>query len=324
MARAIFLAIVGLVLAWSSVAAADDRQRLRVEASAEARSCGTADVVRAKIAERLGRDPFRDDDAEASELRIAFGRSRRTWTADIALADAKGERIGGRSLSNDGTSCEGLVASVVFTVAVLLEDLAPRPSEPPPPPAAPIAPEPTPAPAEPERPRPAPPPVRTLRLDGALAGAAGAGLAPASIVGVEAIVGLDAARARLELSGRAWLPASTDDAVAVRTRLVYGRLAPCYGWLVASACAVVAVGSVSGEAIGDAVTGSKSEARLYAATGPALLSRFFFVEDVAFVRASVDLLFSLARAGFDVGERRVWTVPAVAVTGALGVGVRLP
>src|SRR6185295_9796958 len=98
--------------------------------------------------------------------------------------------------------------------------------------------------------------------------------------------GIDVARLRVELAGRLFFPASADGDPAVRTRLVYGRIAPCYGWVV--------------------------------------LSRCFVVGDVLFARASVDLLFALSRTSFDVGETRVWTLPAVGAVGTFGVGARIP
>jgi hypothetical protein len=323
-ARALILAIVVSVLAYARHAGAEDRLRLELDSSPDARACGTADVLRAKIAERLGRDPFTADENAALRLHIAFARSRRVWTAEIALEDAEGRRVGARSLDHEGATCEPLVSSVVFTAVVLLEDLAPRPAEAPPPRAEPQA-EPGPAPAPPAvEQRPQPKPAPSLRLDAALGPTGALGGAPAPAFGGEALVGLDVARLRLELSGRAYLPASSKGDVAVRARLVHGRLATCYGWLVASACAVVALGSVSGEAVGAGVVESRAEGRLYAAGGVGAVSRLFFVDDLVFVRASIDVLFALARAGFDVGDHRVWTVPSVGATGVLGLGVRLP
>jgi hypothetical protein len=35
-------------------------------------------------------------------------------------------------------------------------------------------------------------------------------------------------------------------------------------------------------------------------------------------------LFSITRTGFDVGDRRVWTVPVFAAAGTLALGARLP
>jgi hypothetical protein len=121
-----------------------------------------------------------------------------------------------------------------------------------------------------------------------------------------------------------FFPASSDGDVGIRTRLVHGRLAPCYGWTVLAGCVVAAVGSVSGEAVGEGVASSRLTGQLYAAGGPGLLSRVFVLDDLVFVRASIDLLFAATRAGFDVGDRRVWTVPVVSGAGALALGVRLP
>jgi hypothetical protein len=166
--------------------------------------------------------------------------------------------------------------------------------------------------------------VRATRIDAAIGPAGALGGAPAPSGGGELTIGVDVARLRVELSGRMYLPASSEGDVAVRTRLVHGRLAPCYGWGVLAGCVVAAIGSVSGEAVGDGVASSRLDGQLYAAGGVGALSRVFVVEDVLFVRAAIDLLFAATRAGFDVGDQRVWTVPIVSAAGAIALGVRLP
>lgn len=302
---------------------------LETEVSADARTCASAEVLRAKIAERLGRDPF--SETAARKIHVAFTRDKtRAWTADLALLDASGNASGARAIKNQGATCEPLVTSVVFTIAVLLEDLepaTPKPAPPPPPPPGPSAPSST---TEEEKDEPVPPPAahaadgRTVRLDASLGPTGAFGTAPALSAGGELGVGVDVARFRIEIGGRAYLPASSDDAVAVRTRTIVGRLAPCHGWTAFSACAVGVVGSVSGEAVGEAVASSKLEAQPYAAAGLGVVTRLFFVDDLLFVRASVDALLSITRTGFDVGDRRVWTVPAFAAAGTIALGARLP
>jgi hypothetical protein len=326
-AATLLLGALVAVAALASSRSVDAEERaafeLASESSPEARTCADAEVLRAKVAERLGRDPFITGADARGRLRVAFSRDKaRAWTAEIALTDATGKRIGARALSHAGATCEPLVGSVVFTIAVLLEDLAPPPE--PAPAVVPPAPV-VPGPALPaEEPAPPPPPARTTRFDASLGVVGALGGAPAASGGGELLLGLDLARARVELSGRMYLPASSEGDVAVRTRLVHGRLAPCYGWVVLSGCVVAAVGSVSAEAIGDGVTSSRLAGQLYAATGVGVLSRVFVVDDLLFVRASVDLLLTVTRAGFDVGDRRVWTVPSVSAASTLALGVRLP
>jgi hypothetical protein len=306
-------------------ARADDASRFEVSSKDEARTCGDTEILRAKVAERLGRDPFTAE-ASSGRLRISFARERQAWTAEITMFDAAGERSGVRTLTRAGATCEPLVTSVVFTVAVLLEELAPRAPSPPqaPPRDAPRSPEePWPQPPAPDTPRP-PPPPRTTHVDAALGATGAVGGAPAPSVGGEIVVGLDVTRFRVELAGRLYLPASSDGDVAVRTRLVYGRIAPCYGWEVLSACFVAAVGSVSGEATGARVASSQLDGQVYAAGGVGALSRLFFIGDRLFVRASIDLLFAATRVGFDVGDRRVWTLPVVSAASVVGFGARLP
>lgn len=303
-----------------------DAIALETEVSADARSCASAEVLRAKIAERLGRDPFTDGGAR--KIRVAFARDKtRAWTADIALYDPAGNASGARTISDKGATCEPLATSVVFTIAVLLEDLdpvkpAPPPSPPSPPPPSSIKEE------DKEKPAPAPPPPaaerRTVRIDASIGPTGALGTAPAPAGGGELGVGIDIGKLRVEIGGRAYLPASSDGAVAVRTRTVAGRIAPCHGWTAFSMCAVGIVGSVSGEAVGDGIASSRLEAQPYAAAGLGALSRFFVVDDLLFVRASVDVFLSITRTGFDVGDRRVWTIPAFAAAGTIALGARLP
>jgi hypothetical protein len=323
------LVVAGVVTS-SRRAGAEERAlfELESESSADARTCADVSVLRAKVAERLGRDPFTTGADARGKLRVAFARDKgRTWTADIALADATGKRIGARALTHTGGTCEPLVGSVVFTIAVLIEDLAPPQPEP----TAPVAPPPPPPalpPIAPSADAPAAPPPaaspRTMRFDASIGAVGALGGAPAPTGGGEILVGLDVARLRVELSGRVYAPASSDGDVAVRTRLVHGRVAPCYGWVVLAGCVVAAVGSVSGEATGDGVVSSRLAGQVYAATGVGLLSRVFVVDDLLFIRASVDLLLAVTRAGFDVGERRVWTVPFASAASTISFGVRLP
>ena len=325
--RALLLGVVA-VLASSRNADAEERAafELASESSAEARTCADVEVLRAKVAERVGRDPFTSGRDARGTLRVTFARDKtRAWTAEIALTDTTGKRVGARSLTHAGATCEPLVGSVVFTIAVLLEDLAPPP-EPAPvvvrpevPPVLPAAPPPDEAPAS------SPPPAtRSTRFDASIGAVGALGGAPAASGGGEVLVGVDVTRFRVELSGRMYLPASSEGDVAIRTRLVHGRLAPCYGWVVLSGCVVAAVGSVSAEAVGDGVTSSRLAGQLYAATGVGVLSRLFVVDDLLYVRASVDLLLSVTRAGFDVGDQRVWTVPAFSAASTVALGVRLP
>lgn len=323
-----FFAWVLLIASWTRSARASEDVRLEIESTSEARSCGDGEVLRARIAERLGRDPFSGTDTRA-RIHVAFARAGRTWTAEVARFDSEGKPTGARTLTHPGATCDLLVTSVVFTIAVLLEDLAPSPAPAPAPPAPVAPPAPTEPPSPPE-PAPAPPQgaphdaPRTTFVDASLGATGALGGGPSAIGGGEALVGLDLGRARLELSGRVYLPSSAPDDVGVQTRLVYGRIAPCYGWVVVAACLVGVVGSISGEAVGTQVASSEAAGRLYAAAGAAAVSRIFVVENLLFVRASVDALFSLARAGFDVGDDRVWTVPVLSGAATVGLGVRLP
>ncbi len=316
------LVLACLIVVWARPAQATDGLRLDVEATADARSCNTPEVLRAKIAERLGRDAFSSStspDAKGKgRLRVSFARTPK-WSAEIVLFDPEGKSLGARSLTHDGPTCDPLVSSVAVTVAVALEELAPAPPVVPPTPPSP------PPPPEPPPPSPPPPPPeeRTFLFDAALGGAGALGGAPAPTVGGELALGMQRNRARVELGGRMFLPASSGGEVAVRTRLAYGRLAPCYGWEVLSGCVVAAVGSVSGEAEGGGVASSRRDGGVYAAGGIGALSRVFF-GDVVFVRAAIELLFAFSRVSFDVGNERVWTLPGASGAATIAIGARLP
>ena len=322
-ARLFVVTLAAFALGLPRGARADDLARFEVVAKDDARSCGDTETLRARVAERLGRDPFTAE-ASAGRLRVSFAHAKPAWTAEIATFDDAGKQTGARTLTRDGATCEPLVASVVFTVAVLLEDLAPRP-------APPLAP-PGPRPREPDEPWPAPapaappplPPPATTHFDAALGATAAVGGAPAPSVGGEIAFGLDVTRFRVELGARLYVPASSAGDVGVRTRLVYGRIAPCYGWEVLSACFVAAVGSVSGEATGGRIASSHLDGQVFAAGGLGALSRLFIVHDRVFVRAAIDLLFAATRVGFDVGDERIFTLPLVSAAGVVGIGARLP
>ena len=323
--REVWLFVVALVACAFALIAprrarADDLARFEVTSKDDARGCGDTEILRARVAERLGRDPFTAE-ASSGRLRVSFTRAKPSWTAEIATFDDAGKQTGARTLTREGATCEPLVASVVFTVAVLLEELAPRPAPPSPP--APRPPdEPWPAPTPDAPPPPAPGPA--THFDAALGASGAVGGAPAPSVGGEIAVGVDITRFRVELGARLYLPASSDGDGAVRTRLVYGRIAPCYGWEVLSACLVAAVGSVSGEATGDRVASSHLDGQLFAAGGVGALSRLFVVRDRIYLRAAIDLLFAATRVGFDVGDQRVWTLPLVSAASVVGIGARLP
>ena len=110
----------------------------------------------------------------------------------------------------------------------------------------------------------------------------------------------------------------------MRTRLVYGRIAPCYGWTLLAGCLVVALGSLSGEGTGASIATSRVDGGFYGAGGAGFLSRVFLIENVLFARVSVDVLASFTRSSFDVGGERVWSLPVVGAVMSIGLGARLP
>jgi len=315
-------ALVANLLAIGAASADEPTLGLDVRSDASASDCADAEILRAKVAERLGHDPFGVAGA-GRRLRVRFARSGSAWSADLSLVDAAGAVAGTRSVAREGASCRPLVDDVVFTIVVLVEDLGPSPAPAPPVPTA------APSPASPPHPNEADEGSRAtsrdplrLRFDVAIAGAGALGAAPAPVAGADLHAGIGIGHARLELGGRLFAEGTSEGGVAVRTRLAYGRVAPCYGWDVLAGCFVVALGGVSGEATGAGIASSRPSSAFYAGLGAGAVSRFF-LGDIVFVRASLEVLASTSRVGFDVGEQRVWTLPALAGTASLGLGARL-
>lgn len=315
-------ALVANLLAIGAASADEPTLGLDVRSDASASDCADAEILRAKVAERLGHDPFGGAAGAGRRLRVRFTRSSSAWSADLSLVDAAGAVVGTRSVAREGASCRPLVDDVVFTIVVLVEDLGPTPAPAPPvPTAAPSASPPHADEADEGSRVTSPDPLR-VRFDVAIAGAGALGAAPAPVAGADLHAGIGIGHARLELGGRLFAEGTSEGDVAVRTRLAYGRVAPCYGWDVLAGCFVVALGGVSGEATGPGIASSRPSSAFYAGLGAGAVSRFF-LGDIVFVRASLEVLASTSRVGFDVGDQRVWTLPVLSGMASLGLGARL-
>lgn len=333
-AHAVGLAVAafGLATTWTRPLRAEEptpTTTLDYATTEPARVCGDGELLRAKIAERIGRDPFasspREADSSPRVMRVRIDRAKGSFKGEISLVGDKGAVVGRRVLEE--RTCEALVAAIAFTASVLLDDPSVKKAEDAraPSPAPPIAREPTPAETPPIA-SSAPTPVRAgpqrnLHVDASLSAAGLLGIAPALALGVDAEVGLDIDRFRVALGGRVSAPAAGDETVAVRTRIVVARATSCYGFALLSGCVVLSAGGVSGEGTGADVENSQLVSRFYASAGLAALSRVF-LGDVVFVRASLEVDAALSRVAFDVGGTRAYTLPPLSLAGTLGVGAR--
>ena len=142
------------------VAAADHAYaQLRYELDDPGGQCASETAFRARVASRLGYDPFRDQAGVQLRVHvIAQGKSAR---ADITSTQ-QGKPSGKRSLED--SRCDALAETLASAVALLLDPVGasapdPEPPTPPPlPPATPVVlPQPMTARSEPERPPTAPP-----------------------------------------------------------------------------------------------------------------------------------------------------------------------
>jgi hypothetical protein len=336
---AVMVCLGGLALAAApSVAAAapSDPPVLEVERDPDTQSCPDRSALQAGIAERLGRDPFaRAGDVPAQgarRVRVSYTKQGASFGATLDQIDTNGQRTGRRVLSRPGATCAALGQSVVLTLSLLFEDLAPVPTldagAPPPtldagappsegtlPPSSPTA---------PLAPVPAFDPSARARFDVGLDLGATVGTAPAPALLGGVALGLGYRRLRLELGGRGQLPASDDGPIAARAQLLSGRLSACYGWEVLSPCATLAIGAMRAEGIGAGVANTRAETEPYVATGVGLMSRITLWPRMLFVRLSGEVLFALVRARFEVGPVTAWQVPLAGVSLTAGLGVWLP
>lgn len=108
-------------------------------------SCPDVRALEARVAERLGRNPFSDAAAQSIEGSVALDKSE--LKAELRVRDSGGIARGAREIRAQGTDCVELADAVVLAVALAIDPnaalggpantAAPRPPAPPPPPLAP-------------------------------------------------------------------------------------------------------------------------------------------------------------------------------------------
>ncbi|MFT3772530.1 MAG: hypothetical protein QM820_44620 [Minicystis sp.] len=307
--------------------------RLRYEVDDAQGGCAAEAAFRARVAGRLGYDPFRDD--AAVELRVRIKARGARAHADVVLI-RDGSPAGQRAL--DDGRCEALSDAVASAVALVLDPVAAvRAPEPTPaaavdtpPPGAPL---PSPAPPEP----PAPPP----RVEGSAApapspapetplfvpfvhadGTVGFARAPAVLLGARVGVGVRrgafsvAAEAQVEATPVAAKLTAVD---RVDVAVLSGALVPCGHVGVLEACGVLALGSVQAKALD--VSRPETQRSFFAVLGLRAgvswpVSRMFAL------RAHGSLGFPLARAAYVIDGSTVFTTALVEGSASAGAEVR--
>jgi hypothetical protein len=115
-----------------------------------AADCPDAAAIEAEVASRLGDDPFRRTAAQFIEAVIT--RQKETLQVTIAMRSTDGKLLGSRTLTSTSGDCRSIANAAALTIAILIDpDALMRPVASPPPP--PPRPSPSPPPAAPTGPR---------------------------------------------------------------------------------------------------------------------------------------------------------------------------
>ena len=216
------------------------RTAARLEHSREegARACPEAPLFAAKVAERLGYDPFRAE-ADAA-VRVAFAGQGGALRATVEMHDVRGVLVGRRELTSDDATCADLAEGVVLTVSILLD--TPRL------PAGERAAAASPLVAVDVVPAPAPETPLVARLGAAAV--SGFGFAPAPSAGFSIFAGIARGPWSADLEGRADFPAGAAFGVgSVRTAVRMGLIVPCGHVGVGFACLVLGLGAISADGV---------------------------------------------------------------------------
>ena len=221
-------------------------------------SCPDGRSLAARVAERLGRNPFSDTAVESIEGSVVRVGDR--FHAALHVRDAAGVARGTRELSALGTDCGELADAVVLAVVLTIDPNAALEGKPAPPPAtvtppSPVAPPvsgPPPLDACPvvrcPPPRPCPeascPPL-PLFANGALAlrGLLAVGVLPEVAPGAGAFGELGTQRVRAAL-GMRYFPESSTGGGSYAFGLTAGTLGALYAWPVADGFEVSLIGEL--------------------------------------------------------------------------------
>lgn len=300
--------------------------------------CPDESTVRNEVLARLGYDPFSEHAPRTVTASIA--RSPIGLKAHVELDDPASKVAGSRSLESVKSDCSELVSAMVLAISIAIDPTTLiRPSSP-----STAAPPPTSsAPRETDAERISPPPAATAERDslpnapaagglhgvvGALAGA-GFGVTPGASFAPRVLIGIESARLAVDIEGRFHLPTeAVAGERAVRASLLLGAIAPCYRVeivarpaLVARACAVLALGRMTGE--GSGVDVALTDATAYAAMGPRGAVEVPVARRVA-LRLSADVLAPLVETRLRLEGANVWSSSPIVMDVALGAVAALP
>lgn len=323
----------------TSLAFAKDRAALKLDyaVSDDAEGCPDEAGLRAKVAARLGYDPFTTSATSATPAAapergksIVVTRIRKKgggFESRIEMRDAAGKLRGKREL--EASSCADLAASTAFALAVAIDpEEAHEVISPPPvsPAAAPDAPQTVPAvtrvpPAEPppishpEPSRPAPLEwTPTLSM-----GLSVAGLGPYATASPGGVVGIELQRAALGvgLEARASLPTSVPaGAGSVRTNNMGVSPVICAHIGGAAFCAKVFLGAFQGAAEG--VVAAEKQTTFFSTVGVHASYTFRPFRASGFgigLHAGPDMI--LTRTRLDFRGKEVWSTAPVSIEASL-------
>jgi hypothetical protein len=317
--------------------------RLIYERGAGAEHCPAEPIVRGRVADRLGYDPFVEEAARTLVARVFRVGDR--LEADVQLVDQLGKRHGSRHLATDTGRCDELISALALSISIAIdpervqteEDFVPPPETETPASGRSAGDRPesrTEAPAidgepkapvhwdtgvederEPRRPF-------SVRWHSGAGGLAAIGSAPAPTGGAFVFVSAELGQALLSLEGRADAPAFTDAAGGeASSSLLVASVVPCWQPNALFACAVGSIGAVRGR--GDRVTQARSDSGFYAAAGIRLGSTLPLYERLS-LRLHLDLLSTLTRFTLEIDDQPVWKAPPFSSAAGLALAAHFP
>jgi hypothetical protein len=307
--------------------------RLRYEVESAAAGCASESVFRARVARRLGYDPFQND--APRELRVHFKAHGSRAHADISLIQ-DGKPSGQRALEDP--KCEALLDTVASAVALVLDPVAAISAQsaqdsdnqqapdvdstPPPPAPAPPAP-----PARVEHvdvPTPPPPPAQerdSLSPFAYVEATLGFARAPSALLGAR--IGGGARYGHFSLAGEAQFESTLSSASVttgtyvdrIDVSLFSGALVPCGHLNPLFVCGVLALGRIQATALDVARPGPDSGlfSVLSLRAGGA-----FPIGQVLALRAQASLGLPLVRPAYVIDGATALTAPPFDV--GLGIG----
>lgn len=322
------LVITSVIICWlipRQAAASSNSVELIYQRGAGAERCPDAQVLRDRVAARLGYDPFREDSEQTVRVDLRADDSGARYTAVIEISSPGRSEPGVRNLSSSDPSCERLADTLVFTVGVAIDpgsaggsgpeaggravmaallrlhDAAGAADR-----AQASAARQTDT-AEPSSDTSTNEPPAPVMLRAGLGGGVTFGTAPRTT----ALFRLSAEVARrnwaLRLDGRMELPARRPVAGGnLETSLAVGELAGCGTIEFAFACAVGSLGRL--RMTGLDLADNRSGTQLYAATGARIGTDLQLSERFT-LRLQGQLLATLVRTRAAVDSRTVWTTP---------------